>query len=897
MRINGPVSVLSFAIALSLSGCGGGGSSTPTPPPDPTPVTQPTPPPTPAPTPVTPPGPEDASFTNFESAHVRPLVVDSANNRLFAVNTPNNTVEWFDIAANGDISLKQSVHVGLEPVSLALKGNFLWVVNHLSDSVSIIDVTAEVANVVNTIDVGDEPRDILFAGENFDKVFITTAHRGQNSPIDPQLTTPGVGRADVWVFDTKDQNVAAIQTPTDIVTLFADTPRALASTADGKVVYAAAYLSGNLTTTIGANNLVKQGPQQSADGLPAPDTGLIVKFDGTKWHDENGDDFSRYVRFNLPDYDVFAIDTSTFEVNEQFSGVGTHLFNMVVNPVSGSVYVSNQEANNLHRFEGHSEEFDTIRGNIVQSQISVIKPGAEQEVTAVHLNPHINYDNRTGTAQEREQSLAMPMGMAVSADGSDLLVAAFSSDKLARYQTDKLEQAQVSSDVQHITLSAGGPTAVVMNASGNIAYATTRFDNGISVIDLSQNQERQHVTMFNPEPEHIVLGRKFLYNAQISSAHGDASCGSCHLFGDLDGLSWDLGDPGGEVQDNPTAYAIPTEDDRPYFHPLKGPMSTQSFRGMAGNGPMHWRGDRPGRNKLPNETLEHAAFKEFNPAFVGLLGREAQLSAEEMQAFADFALSISYPPNPIRHLDNSLTPQQQEGRDIYFNDGTVVGAEDVTCHSCHALDPNQKQFGTNGLMSFDGDLISEDFKIPHLRNMYQKVGMFGQSGYFTPGEVSEHMGDQIRGFGFFHDGSIDTLERFFSSETFDLTDQATREKLEAFALAFDTELAPIVGQQVTLSLGATQAQGDKAELLLQRAQLGECDLYAKGVIANEYRGILYLQDDQWQSDRSEQTFTTDGLNELVEQEGNQLTLTCAPLGSGYRLALDTDLDGQYNLDE
>ena len=33
------------------------------------------------------------------------------------------------------------------------------------------------------------------------RAFITTAHRGQNSPIDPQLTTPGVGRADVWVFD------------------------------------------------------------------------------------------------------------------------------------------------------------------------------------------------------------------------------------------------------------------------------------------------------------------------------------------------------------------------------------------------------------------------------------------------------------------------------------------------------------------------------------------------------------------------------------------------------------------------------------------------------------------------------------------------------------------------
>ena len=33
------------------------------------------------------------------------------------------------------------------------------------------------------------------------RAFVTAAHRGQNRPGDPQLTTPGVGRADVWVFD------------------------------------------------------------------------------------------------------------------------------------------------------------------------------------------------------------------------------------------------------------------------------------------------------------------------------------------------------------------------------------------------------------------------------------------------------------------------------------------------------------------------------------------------------------------------------------------------------------------------------------------------------------------------------------------------------------------------
>ena len=46
------------------------------------------------------------------------------------------------------------------------------------------------------------------------RAFITTAHRGQNiGPVDPQLTTPGVGRADVWVFDATNLGATLGGTP------------------------------------------------------------------------------------------------------------------------------------------------------------------------------------------------------------------------------------------------------------------------------------------------------------------------------------------------------------------------------------------------------------------------------------------------------------------------------------------------------------------------------------------------------------------------------------------------------------------------------------------------------------------------------------------------------------
>src|SRR5689334_12322221 len=123
--------------------------------------------------------PAAASFVTFESGQVRPLALSSDGTRLFAVDTPDDRLEIFTIAA-GTLTHAASVPVGLEPVAVAARTNGeVWVVNHLSDSVSVVDVSSSPPRVVQTLLVGDEPRDIVFAGPNGD-AFITCAHRGQN---------------------------------------------------------------------------------------------------------------------------------------------------------------------------------------------------------------------------------------------------------------------------------------------------------------------------------------------------------------------------------------------------------------------------------------------------------------------------------------------------------------------------------------------------------------------------------------------------------------------------------------------------------------------------------------------------------------------------------------------
>jgi len=190
----------------------------------------------------------DPAFTAFESGQVRPLALSPNRSKLFALNTPDNRLEVYHVDGDG-LEHLYSVPVGLEPVAVAARSDSeVWVVNHLSDSVSVVEIDDEEGYVKRTLLVGDEPRDIVFAGKsNKRRAFITAAHRGQNAPFDPQLNTPGVGRADVWVYDVQNLGGGVGGAPLTIINLFSDTPRALAATADGKKVYAASFNSGNRT--------------------------------------------------------------------------------------------------------------------------------------------------------------------------------------------------------------------------------------------------------------------------------------------------------------------------------------------------------------------------------------------------------------------------------------------------------------------------------------------------------------------------------------------------------------------------------------------------------------------------------------------------------------------------
>ncbi len=775
-------------------------------------------------------------YTLFEADPVRPLAVSRESDLVLATNTFDDYLELLRPTRRGLHRCGQ-VKVGMRPVAVAVVHDRAdrveaWVVNHLSDSISrtIVDPARCAGSVVETLAVGDEPRDIVvWNGEAGVRVFVGSAHRGQHHPdasarsgadlvtAAGQKEHPGLG--DVFAFSADDEPRLL-----SVVNLFTEPVRALA--VGGGRVYAAGFRTGNRTSAVPTQVVIARGieslrpllardsrgaaieqegklllrpdavgHERIAGGMPAvlgqgrcmpdprpdisdrtlaqvcvqtdddhrvqavrlqtpgepspgcecksgdatmqPITAVVVRFfdsehacgsalrsfpDGTSgcWLDADpgGSDtpaqgvsppqapmaWNDSIRFSLPDEDVFAIDPESLEVQRAFSGVGTVLFNLAVQPGTGKVVATNTEAKNLTRFEGPAQHArSSVVGHLHESQLTVIDPaaGAADEVLPIHLNNHIDYSRCCEKdPRENARSLAFPLGAQFSADGSSLFFVALGSDKLARLDASSLRrefdnaEARRRGELREVDLRARpatpvGPVGLVLDEPRGRLYVKTHFTN--EVLTLEAGRVRHRLALQTPEPPSISRGRHVLYDARGTSAHGDSACASCHVFGDFDGLAWDLGDPDRATIDNPGPFFFspspfslagvvryPLSNLQPTvtelgFRANKGPMTTQTLRGLANHGPMHWRGDRirrfqdaPGKQPGFGSLNEFNSFTEFDTAIVGLNGNDRQLPPERFDDFANFALQLTLPPNPVRALDDSLDAGQRRARANYF---------------------------------------------------------------------------------------------------------------------------------------------------------------------------------------------------------------------------------------
>jgi YVTN family beta-propeller protein len=745
-----------------------------------------------------------------------------------------------------------SVVVGLEPVTVRARGNGeAWVVNHISDSISVVDLAT--LSVKATLLTGDEPCDVVFAGAR-ERAFVTVSQ---------------LNRIEVY-------NPASLASAPTVINIAGEDPRALVT--DGTYVYAAIFECGNDSTVIPETRVSTASmnpypgdpnPPPNAGnafsppltpGLPpSPRAGLIVRKDAAGvWRDVNNANWNSAVTWNLNGNDVAVINANTLGTTYA-KGFMTTPMALGMAP-DGRVIAVGTEARNEVRFESN------LRSRFIRSEVAVLPAAGALTSARGDLNPHLNDAQSTIPPLQRMLSIGDPRGVAVSADGSRAYATGLGSSNLVAFSMANFARVGLCNVGE-------GPTGIVLDAARGRLLTLNRFGGSISVVDESSLTHLGDVRFFDPTPQFIRNGRPLLFDTHATSGLGQASCASCHVDARMDQLSWDLGEPAGQVKlfNEVCNLGLPAQlGSCGNWHPMKGPMATQTLIGLEGQEPFHWRGDRNN-------------FAEFAHTATALLGADSDFTATEMNRMEAYLASIDFPPNPNRNLDGSLRTALAGGNPVtgeqLFNTGNLDFVQCVTCHT-------MPTGGTSSIIS--GNLLAEPqaMKVPHLRNMLEKTGF---DALTAPANN--------RGFGFTHDGAVPTLFDFFKLTVFNFAQGAAgdqqRRDVSAFMLSFDTGTHASVGAQATMG-GATPNGAARRNQLVTIANAGKSELTARALTAGAERSYL-LQAGVFQSDIAGETTTLAALDSLAAK-GAVVTYTLVPNGTGLR-ALDRDGDGFRDGDE
>ena len=329
------------------------------------------------------------AFANFEGRQTNPIRLSPDGKLLLAVNTADARLSVFNLTQSPPL-LAQEIPVGIEPVSVRPRTNDeVWVVNELSDSVSIVSIGSGM--VTDTIYVKDEPADVVFANN---LAFVSVA-----------------GNNEVRVYDTATH--ALVTT----IPLTGQQPRALAVSADATKVYVAFAESGNGTTLIPYQSAPPQ-PSPTNSNLPAPPAvGLIVDATDPAWKPS-------VIKYNMPDNDVAEIDTATLQVTRYFPHVGTLNLGIAIQPSTGDLFVTNTDARNLIHFEPN------LRAHFVDNRVTRITR-SNGALTISDLNPGIDYATLPNPSAQAT-ALAQATGIVFDPSGAFAYVAAFGSDRIGR---------------------------------------------------------------------------------------------------------------------------------------------------------------------------------------------------------------------------------------------------------------------------------------------------------------------------------------------------------------------------------------------------------------------------------------------------------------------------------
>ena len=601
----------------------------------------------------------------FLSPHASPIAVSGG--RVFVVNTPSGTVDILDVAGRAVI---RRVPVGIDPVGIAVRpdGKEVWVTNHISDSVSVIDTdpasptlfqvlaTVQDLDPVTRATRFDEPVGVAFAGNRKAYVALSSENR-------------------IAVVDVATRRVVRT------LAITAQDPRALV--VRGGRLYVIPFESNN---------------QTQISGCIGPIDGELCTFSASEHVVNNNNVLSTGIDVDIvrhpevPDRDLYIFDTSTDQLVRTVNTLGTLLYGLAVDS-KGRVFVAQTDARNTANGRA-----GTLKHGLAEMQNRaflnrITRVDCEAVSTGggfcapprfFDLEPLPPVHPAPGAA------LATPFAIQISADDSTLVATAAGSDKLF---TVDAASGEVLGRVSVGAMPRGIALESAANGKPLRAWVLNAGANTVSLVDVSNPAVPKVVrTLPLADPTHPAVKRgRIAFNDASASTTGTFSCASCHPDGHTDQLVWVLDTP---ICDVAGCTQIP-------------PRITMPIRGLRDTAPYHWDGipgDPYGGNNTANifggdppncdrgrpesctrDLVDRSLATTMCKAEtcpVNDEGKVGALSGARRDDMAKFLLSVSYPPSQRRSYTNVMSSLAAAGFKSFHIDGDSTGN---VCGRCHRM--------------------------------------------------------------------------------------------------------------------------------------------------------------------------------------------------------------------
>ena len=607
------------------------------------------------------------------SPHADPIAIHGPH--LFVVNTPADTLEVIDTETKRVIA---RIPVGIDPVCARVRpdGREVWVSNHISDTVSVIDNDAQsptYLTVVATIqDINlrrkstrfDEPSGIAFAGNAKAYVALSSTNR-------------------VAIIDVASRRVI------EHLRITAQEPRLL-RVHDGRL-YVVPFESGNQTQLSGGNAEDIDGHRVTFDAEK-----LAASFDSA------GFTVDIVKHPDIPDRDLYVFDTETDELIEAVSSLGTLLYGFDV-AADGTVLIAHTEARNHINGRSGTRKHGLRELENRPYLNRVARVSASGHAEFFQLNPP--------PPEQPDRQLAIATPSAVHVDAGVAYVTAAGSDHLILLDVGTGEIL-----ARHKVGSVPRGVLVQEREGGRVrsAWVFNSVDNSVSEIDVSTPKSpslQTTIALEDPTSARDKAGLAAFHTARASS-NGTFSCASCHPDGHTDQLLW--------VLDTPHIVGADQVE----------PRLSQTLRGLRGTAPYHWDGI-PGdpyggpnastRDQLkPNcdsddlaDCVRHlidgsmaTTMLQHGSDVVNDEGKRGYLSAAERDAMAEFLLNLSHKPPRARAYTDELSMAALTGFERFH----VTGNRDrknrntMVCGSCHTLPYLASDQDSMNVPSFRGAL-------------------------------------------------------------------------------------------------------------------------------------------------------------------------------------------------